>query len=258
MAEVRANVVKKTGYTAIIGTKWSSSDLFPVLEQEGIPMEIYPWQMLPFIPPEAIEKARKSLTPAMFACNYEMRYDSGEDCLFEDPHMGVWDHAHATNIICHVGPAFGGDDANGITLIAKIPNGKINVVGWRKEGHIKDHIPFIFQKMKYYGAKDIYMEKNADKGYTLEAIMEHPLAQTYGIWPHEYTESMQKQLKISTILYDRWNHLQFSEDTDPDYLSEITDWSNATKDHDDCADSLASGLMQGGFAAGCSSLALWQ
>ena len=128
IAEVRSNVIKKTGHTAVVGTKWFSSDLFSVLEQEGIPMEVYPWQMLPFIPPEAIEKARKSQTPAMFACNYELRYDSGEDCLFKDPHMGVWDHAHATNVICHVDPAFGGDDANGITIIAKIPNGKPNVI----------------------------------------------------------------------------------------------------------------------------------
>ena len=253
IAEVRSNVIKKTGHTAVVGTKWFSSDLFSVLEQEGIPMEVYPWQMLPFIPPEAIEKARKSQTPAMFACNYELRYDSGADCLFKDPHMGSWDHAHNTNVICHVDPAFGGDDANGISILAKMPNGKINVVGWRKEGHVKELIPFIFQKMKFYGAKDIYMEKNSDKGYTLDAIMEHPLASSYGIWPHEYTESMNKQLKISTILYDRWDHLQFAEDTDPNYLAEIGDWSNATKDHDDCADSLASGLMQGGFAAGCMS-----
>jgi len=63
---------------------------------------------------------------------------------------------------------------------------------------------------------------------------------------------MNKQLKISSVLFEKWHDIQFAEETDPAYLEQITDWSENVKagEHDDAPDSLASILYQAGFSAG--------
>jgi len=250
MGEIRSNVVKKTGHTSIIGTKWARDDAFDVLEREGVLTtdNIYPWQKLPFIPIEAIDKARVSQSPALFACNYELRYDSGSDCLFKEPKKGAWDFKHVTNVICHVDASYGGEDNNGITLLGVLPNEKIMAVGFKRSGHVKDQLDFICQMMQHYGAKTLYLEDNSDKGYTGDSILSNSIAKKYGIWIESYHETMQKQNKISSVLYDSWNKIMFADETDAEYLCEITDWNEKTKGHDDCPDSLASALLRGKFA----------
>lgn len=250
MGEIRSNVVKKTGHTAVIGTKWARDDAFDVLEREGVLTadNIYPWQRLPFIPASAIEDARRKQTPALFACNYELRYDSGSDCLFKDPRIGDWDFKHVKNVICHVDASYGGEDGNGITLIGSLPGDKLCVVGFKRPGHVKDHLDFICRMMQKYGAKTLYLEDNSDKGYTGDSILSNPIAKKYGIWIESYHETMQKQNKISSVLYDNWANIVFSRETDADYLCEITDWNEKTKNHDDCPDSLASALLRGNFS----------
>jgi hypothetical protein len=91
------------------------------------------------------------------------------------------------------------------------------------------------------------LEDNSDKGYTADSIADNPIAKQYGIWIEQYHETMQKQSKISSVLYDSWNNLVFDIDTDADYLCEITDWNEQTRQHDDCPDSLSSGLLRGNF-----------
>lgn len=250
MGEIRSNVVKKTGHTAVIGTKWARDDAFDVLEKEGVLTSdnIYPWQKLPFIPVSAIEDARKKQTPALFACNYELRYDSGSDCLFKEPRMGEWDYKHAAHTICQVDASYGGADNNGITILCQLPGNKIGAVGFKRSGHVKDQLDFICRTMQLYGAKTLYLEDNSDKGYTGDSILNNPVAKQYGIWIESYHETMQKQNKISSVLYDNWSNIIFAKETDSDYLCEITDWNEQTKNHDDCPDSLASGLLRGNFS----------
>ena len=249
MAEIRGNVVKKSGHTAIIGTKWARDDAFDVLEREGVLTadNIYPWQSLPFISEESIDKARRAQTPALFACNYELRYDSGSDCLFKEPIMKPWDFKHATNIVCHIDAAYGGADNNAITILCSLPKGRIGVAGFRRSGHIKDVMDFACRRMQYYSAKKLLMEDNSDKGYTVDQAEDMAREKHYSIWTEGYHETMNKQNKISSILYDNWDKLVFANETDAEYLCEITDWNETVTNGDDCPDSLASGLLHGGF-----------
>lgn len=54
-----------------------------------------------------------------------------------------------------------------------------------------------------------------------------------------YHESMNKFVKISTYLKKHWTSILFIQDTDPEYINEILDYTENAA-HDDSPDSLAS------------------
>jgi len=252
VAEIRSNIVNRDGNSAVIGTPWHKDDVFSMLARSGMPIQKYPYTVLPFITEEHIKEARASQTAPMFACNYMLEFTNTEDQLFVDPYMGTWDRARVYEVVAHLDAAYGGDDFCALTIAGRLPGGKLNAVGWISKTHVKDWIPFVFQKMGMYGAHKIYMETNSDKGLILDYMTDHPTAQSYSIWPEPYAESMNKQLKISSVLFEKWHDIQFAEETDPAYLEQITDWSENVKagEHDDAPDSLASILYQAGFSAG--------
>ena len=93
-----------------------------------------------------------------------------------------------------------------------------------------------FLKDKYRGGT-IWCEKNADKGYLAKELRKR------GHLVSEYQESMNKYIKISTHLRSKWGNIEFLEDTDPEYINEILDYTEDAE-HDDSPDSLASLLRQ--------------
>ena len=56
---------------------------------------------------------------------------------------------------------------------------------------------------------------------------------------HGYHESMNKFVKISTYLRKHWKNIVWFEETDPEYINEILDYSEFAE-HDDSPDSAAS------------------
>ena len=71
---------------------------------------------------------------------------------------------------------------------------------------------------------------------------------------HEYRETQNKQIKISTYLYDKWHHIQWDEKSDLDYMNQVLDWTETTKAHDDAPDSAASILREAKLAKGAKKL----
>ena len=129
----------------------------------------------------------------------------------------------------------------------ELPNNKIAMVGFIWHKHIDDLIQEIYEKMVFYKARQLHMEENADKGSSLQKILAHPLSKTYSILGNSYNESQNKQVKIATHLHDRWYHILWSPDTHQDYLNQICDWTENSKDFDDAPDSAASLLREAGF-----------
>jgi hypothetical protein len=80
----------------------------------------------------------------------------------------------------------------------------------------------------------LYNEKNADKGYLAKKISK-PV--------NTYHESMNKYIKISTYLRNRWSDIIFISGTSKEYINQILDY-NENADHDDAPDSLASLVRQ--------------
>ncbi len=248
VSEIRANIVNRDGNASLMGTAWHREDTLTMLKDQGLPARVYPYQVLPFISEAHIEEAKKAQTPALFACNYELKFNNTDDALFKDAYFDKWDFAHAKDIVCHVDCAYGGDDFTAITIMGNIGNGKVCAVGWVFQKHCQDCILFIFDKCSQYKARKIIAENNADKGFFLDLLAKHPLSAAYGIFTQGYAESMNKQIKITTYVFEKWRNIQWAPETDPVYMNQILDYNEFTKDHDDAPDSLASIIREGGFS----------
>ena len=182
---------------------------------------------------DEIEDIRQSMTPSLFAANYELEFIATEDALFTTPPRFEADKTKIYNGICHIDAAYGGKDGSAFTIARKMGN-IIYVLGKIRKTHIDNCLnEFLKIKEQYFGGS-ISTEDNADKGYLAKEIRRRG-----GFANEPYHESMNKYVKISTYLKRAWNNIIFMEDTDPEYLNEIMDYTE-NAEHDDCADSAAS------------------
>ena len=79
----------------------------------------------------------------------------------------------------------------------------------------------------------IACEKNADKGYLAKEL------EKIGLPPYLYNEHTNKFVKISTYLRRQWPKIKWLQNTDPEYINQILDYSEFAE-HDDAPDSAAS------------------
>ena len=107
------------------------------------------------------------------------------------------------------------------------------VFGKRFSKHVDDCLPEIMAYREMYRAGSITCEDNGDKGYLKKELRK------MGVVAHGYHESMNKFVKISTYLKKHWSDILFVQDTDPEYINEILDYTENAA-HDDAPDSLAS------------------
>ena len=257
--ELLSNILNRDMPAAILGTVWHREDALMVAEREmGIPFQRFPVDATGLMTEEQIEEAKRTQTGSLFDCNYNLSFSSTADMIFADPHYGSWDAANGKRIVAHIDASFGGEDTTALTIAMELPNDKINMVGFLFKKHIKDALPEILSKMCLYNARELWMECNGDQGYTLKTILEDPTAKSYGIWGHEYRETQNKQIKISTYLYDKWHHIQWDEKSDLDYMNQVLDWTETTKAHDDAPDSAASILREAKLAKPKNYMALYR
>ena len=263
VSEVRGNIASPVCVCLFSSTVWHQDDCLEELKANGIRQMVLPYQVLPFMSPEKIELARKAQGPLLFACNYELRFDSDADRIFTDPVTGKWDFAHAKNIKAHIDAAYSspGDkdrDYCALTIMCELPNNKIGCIGWIEQIHAKDWIPFIFEQMGKYKAKILYAEENGDKGFLLDLIAGDPRARSLGIFTEPYVEKQNKQTKIATIGYEGFKNTVFAEEGDPMYLEQILSWNEKDKTcHDDSCDSLSSLYREGGYVSMTNSMNLY-
>jgi hypothetical protein len=163
--------------------------------------------------------------------------------------IGEIDWSRVTNIQAHIDAAYGGLDSSALTIAGHLSDGKIAAIGWRDVGNIKDWIPFILRKLAQYQPKRLYMEDNSDRGFSLDLLKIQPEFKRAHVWASPYHEDMNKQIKIGTYLKECWKDILWDKNTDDNYLSEILDWTDDAKEHDDCPDSAASLMRNGSFSS---------
>lgn len=246
--ELLSNIINRGCPSCVLGTPWQARDALACLEESGIPFRKWNVEMTGLMTSEEIEEVKKSQTDPLFQANYMLSFVSTEDMIFTDPVMNVpWDAPHAKDICAHIDASYGGADSTALTIACRLPDNKIGMVGFLWHRHIDDIIEEIYRKMSQYKAHTLYMEENADKGSSLKKILSHPLSATYSIIGKSYNESQNKQIKIATHLHDRWYHLMWAPETEADYINQICDWTENSKDFDDAPDSAASLLREAGF-----------
>ena len=225
------NVKNRGGRIINTGTPWHKDDAFTLMPNP----HKYTCYDTGLMTDEQIQLLRDSMSASLFAANYELKHIADENAMFTDAKF-TSEVEQIYNGICHIDASYGGDDATAFTVI-KDTGDRLIVYGKKYTQHVEDVLPEILAKKKIYRAGTTWTERNADKGYLDKSLKQH------GDISSSYHEKMNKHIKISTYLKENWGRVYFINDTDPEYIAEILDYTE-TAAHDDCPDSLASAIRQ--------------
>lgn len=237
--ELATNIIDPGKSIMFIGTPWHKDDAWNEINSY-CPIAMYSMNEFNFLGEKAMEEKRKTTTPFLFSANYLLELRKDESALFSEPLMAEgWNYLNR-NVVAHLDAGFDGSDYCALTILSPtdIPDftkaKKFQGVGFCYPGHIKTWVDNVVKYYKRYKCRKIYIETNADKGYVAESL------RSKGLNVVTYHESQNKEIKISTNLYEYWNKIYWSPNTDDEYLNMIIDWRMGTKEHDDPPDSCAS------------------
>lgn len=224
------NVKNRGGRFINTGTPWHKEDAFTLMPNV-IKYDVYSTDLTS---KAEIQNLRNSMTPSLFAANYELKHIADEDTLFSNATI---DDGSNTELIydglAHIDASYGGEDGTAFTIAKKQPDGKIYVFGQLWEKHVDDCLSEIAQYHEHYRAGSIYAESNADKGYLSKQFND------MGLPTNNYHEKQNKFIKISTYLRKHWGNIIFIDRTDKDYINQVLEYTE-NAEHDDAPDSLAS------------------
>jgi hypothetical protein len=215
----------------------------------------YPLSKYNFLGEKDTERKRVMTTPYLYAANYELELQADESLLFQEPvYSPGWDFS-VRGALAQLDAAYDGDHYCALTIAAPIRktlDGQYyQIVGFTYPGNIKNWIPTVVALCKKYRVQYIYTENNPDKGYTADKLSAN------GLRVKRYTENQNKHLKISTYLFDVWRRLEWSPETDDEYMNQVTDYREGSEP-DDAPDSASSLFREGFDGAGLTARSRWE
>ena len=230
------NLVNRGGKIFNTGTPWHVDDAFRLMPEP----ERWPWDATGLMTKEQYDEIAKVTTPSLLAANYQLRHIPSDDMIFTDPKTGapIEKVYHGE---CHVDAAYYGEDFTAFTAM-NVHDGTTYVYGrlWRK--HVEDVTPEIVAEHRRLMLGRLYIETNADKGYSAKAF------KALGVSVVPYPETQNKFVKIVTYLKTAWPTIVFVDGTDEEYINQIVDYTEDAE-HDDAPDSAASLCQRGRFRA---------
>jgi predicted phage terminase large subunit-like protein len=226
------NVKNRGGRIINTGTPWHKDDAFSIMP----PAEKYDCYSTGLISKNELKNIRSSMTPSLFAANYELKHIADEETLFTDSQW-IDDDTLIYDGVGHIDASYGGADYTAYTAINCLSDGRIIAIGKLWHQHVDKCIGEIIQLQNKYKIGPIYNENNADKGYLASNLEDR------GLVVFSYHESMNKYVKISTFLTKAWKNIYWLNETDPEYIDQILDY-NLHAPHDDAPDSIASLLRE--------------
>lgn len=208
-------------------TRWHKDDAYTLMP-EGKKYTCYDTGL---ISKEELEEIRKSMSPSLFACNYELQIIASENALFETAPQFFDDPAILRDGIAHIDAAYGGEDWTAFTCGKRVGDtlymyGRI----WQK--HIDLVLDTCLQEADRLMCAPIWCEDNGDKGFVAKEIAQR------GHQPRKYHEKENKYVKISSYLRKWWPNIVWLQGTDRDYIAQIMDYTEDAE-HDDAPDSAA-------------------
>lgn len=226
------NICNRGGRFINTGTPWHKEDAISIMPN----VRKYDCYSTGLIKRDKLEELRQSMSDSLFAANYELKHIADKDAMFKEPKF-TNEKELIYNGVAHIDAAYDGADGTAYTIFHKIQDGRIIGFGKRWDKHVDDCLSEIGVYHKMLRAGSISCEKNADKGYLAKEL------RGLGYSVNPYDESMNKFVKISTYLRSNWKNIIWLEDTDPEYINEILDYSEHAE-HDDSPDSAASLLRK--------------
>lgn len=223
------NIRNRGGRIINLGTKWHAEDVFTLMDN----INVYDCYHTGLISDEQLQKIRNSMSPSLFACNYELRIIAAENALFETPPQFFDKPELLRDGIAHVDAAYGGEDYTAFTCGKRVGD-TLYMYGRMWHTHVDTCIDRILDDAERLMCAPIYCEDNADKGFLAKEIKQKkPEMPT-----RKYHEKENKYQKISEYLRKWWPNIQWLEGTDPEYLAQIMDYTEEAE-HDDAPDSAA-------------------
>lgn len=226
------NICNRGGRFINTGTPWHKEDAISIMPN----VRKYDCYSTGLIKRDKLEELRQSMSDSLFAANYELKHIADKDAMFKEPKF-TKDNELIYGGMAHIDAAYDGEDGTAYTIFHKLSDGRIIGFGKRWDKHVDDCLGEIGVYHKMLRAGSISCEKNADKGYLAKELR----GLKYSV--NTYDESMNKFVKISTYLRSNWKNIIWLEDTDPEYINEILDYSE-NAEHDDSPDSAASLLRK--------------
>ena len=221
------NIKNRGGRFINTGTPWHKEDAISMMPN----VTRYDCYQTGLIDKEKLQELRQSMPPSLFAANYELKHIADEESLFSAPKF-TDKTALIYDGIAHIDAAYGGSDSTAFTISHKVGD-SFYMYGKKYKKHVDEALPDILRIHKAFRAGTIYCEKNADKGYLAKELRQKDLPTKL------YSENTNKYIKIASYLKKEWSNIYFLDGTDPEYISEILDFSENAA-HDDCPDSAAS------------------
>ena len=194
---------------------------------------------------EELEQIRQSMSPSLFAANYELRHIAAENALFETApvfYKQEFEEDKDGNKIpinpirdgiAHIDAAYGGEDYTALTCGKRIGD-KLYLYGKMWHTHIDTVLDRILADVERLQCAPVYCEDNADKGFLSKEIRQ----KGPNLPVRVYHEKENKYQKISEYLRKWWSNVEWLEGTDPEYLNQIMDYTEEAE-HDDAPDSAA-------------------
>ena len=180
---------------------------------------------------EEILRLQKAMSPSLFAANYELRHIATEGVLFGTCPPSDGDAALLRDGMAHVDAAYGGDDFTALTC-GRIAGDHLVLYGRLWQKHVDAVMEEIIAECDRLMCGPLLCETNGDKGYVAREL------RTRGAMVRPYAETMNKHIKISTLLRKWWPRVLFVQGTDRAYIDQILDYTAASA-HDDAPDSAA-------------------
>lgn len=259
LREIYTNIINPGCQVVHVGTPWHPEDGWNV---ECVPeprrYDVYETGLLT---EEQIAEKRATTSPSLFAANYLLKHMADEEQVFKEPMYSNWLY-EPKGTVGHLDAKFSGDHTAALTFMNKLPNGKIQAVGFVFHENVKDMVGFIKEKYRHYGCTVLHIESNPDQGYTAELLANRDQYGA-GLNTKQYRENTNKHNKIVTYGCHFWRDLIWDismarEEKNAQYMAQVLDYMEK-QEPDDAPDSMAS-LLRAEFqkdVVGPSTLALY-
>ena len=226
------NIKNRDGRIFNTGTPWHREDCFTIMPPAER-YDCYNPEIQKIITPEELEAIKQTMSPSLFAANYELQHIAAENALFETAPQFFDRPELLRDGIAHIDAAYGGEDYTAFTCGKRIGD-KLYLYGKMWHNHIDTVIDRILLDVEKLACAPIYCEDNGDKGFLGKEI--HRKNQNIPV--RVYHEKENKYAKIATYLRKWWNNIVWLEGTDEEYIAQIMDYTEDAE-HDDAPDSAA-------------------
>ncbi len=221
------NIRNPGGRIINTGTPWHPEDAISLMPN----VRRYDCWHTGLLSEEKLRRLQKSMTPSLFAANYELRHIAAEDALFPERPDTTPDISVLRDGLAHLDASYGGGDFTALTC-GKIVDGQFYLYGRLWRGHVDRVLDEVIAECDRLLCGPIWCETNGDKGYVARELRRR------GATVRCYSEHTAKQVKIATWLRKWWPRTTLVEGTDRAYVDQVLEYTEDAG-HDDAPDSAA-------------------